>query len=91
MAAGLALDGGGQQQLENKAVIVGRELAIALNLVRNYTREFPLAKKPGLLLIGRPGIGPWHADPRMGQRAIKATSARLSRELSFSIMVHWRR
>jgi DNA replication protein DnaC len=40
--------------------IANRALAAVLNAVRGYTREFPTAQKPGLLLIGEPGTGKTH-------------------------------
>src|SRR4051812_17581373 len=32
-------------------------LSIVMNTVRSYAREFPATEKPGLLLVGDPGIG----------------------------------
>jgi DNA replication protein DnaC len=37
-----------------------RELGLVMNTVRVFAREFPLEKKPGLLLIGEPGTGKTH-------------------------------
>jgi DNA replication protein DnaC len=35
-------------------------LSIVMNMVRSYAREFPATEKPGLLLVGDPGIGKTH-------------------------------
>lgn len=35
-------------------------LSIVMNTVRSYAREFPQTEKPGLLLVGDPGIGKTH-------------------------------
>jgi DNA replication protein DnaC len=40
--------------------IARRELAGVLTTVRSFTREFPVASRPGLLLIGDPGTGKTH-------------------------------
>jgi len=40
--------------------IAQRALAAVLNTVRAYAREFPTARKPGLLLLGDPGTGKTH-------------------------------
>jgi DNA replication protein DnaC len=40
--------------------ITRRALASAVIAVKGFTREFPAAKRPGLLLIGQPGIGKTH-------------------------------
>jgi DNA replication protein DnaC len=40
--------------------IAHRELEEVFRTVRSYVREFPVASKPGLLLIGDPGTGKTH-------------------------------
>jgi DNA replication protein DnaC len=40
--------------------IAMRELAGVMNTVKSFTREFPVAGRPGLLLIGDPGTGKTH-------------------------------
>ena len=46
--------------LENFQNLGHPGLSEVLNIVRAYTREFPLVPKPGLLLIGDPGTGKTH-------------------------------
>ena len=36
------------------------ELSKAMTIVRGYTREYPASTKPGLLLVGPPGVGKTH-------------------------------
>jgi DNA replication protein DnaC len=40
--------------------IANRELANVMTLVKSFTREFPMANRQGLLLIGDPGTGKTH-------------------------------
>ena len=40
--------------------IAHRELAGVMTTVKSFTREFPVAARPGLLLIGDPGTGKTH-------------------------------
>jgi len=40
--------------------IAMRELASVMTTVKSFTREFPVANRPGLLLIGDPGTGKTH-------------------------------
>jgi DNA replication protein DnaC len=40
--------------------IAMRELAGVMTTVKSFTREFPVATRPGLLLIGDPGTGKTH-------------------------------
>lgn len=40
--------------------IAHRELKAVMNDIRMFAREFPTAKRPGLLLIGEPGTGKTH-------------------------------
>lgn len=40
--------------------IVRTELGKVMSIVRGYTREYPAVSKPGLLLVGPPGVGKTH-------------------------------
>src|SRR5205809_517529 len=40
--------------------IASRSLGSVMNIVRTYAREFPTETRPGLLLMGSPGIGKTH-------------------------------
>jgi DNA replication protein DnaC len=40
--------------------LASRELSTAMTIVKGYTREYPVVSKPGLLLVGPPGVGKTH-------------------------------
>lgn len=46
--------------LPHENPIAKKELGEAMAIVKGYTREYPLTKKPGLLLVGPPGVGKTH-------------------------------
>lgn len=40
--------------------LASRELSTAMTIIKGYTREYPFVSKPGLLLVGPPGVGKTH-------------------------------
>jgi DNA replication protein DnaC len=40
--------------------LANKNLSHAMNMVRSYAREYPVLSKPGLLLVGPPGVGKTH-------------------------------